>query len=151
MKRGAFMAAILAGTMALSGCRFSSERKMIDPKKVKYADCYSYEKILHESAEKVNFDVVLEAEDGELSSGAAVKTAKAGYSGSRYVDVSDNAGFKMTVELPASQFYKITVRHCAGSHKENALCFNGVKALDIYSEEAIGRRRRLTAYSLKKA
>lgn len=135
MKRGAVMAAVLAGMMAFSGCGFSSERRTVDPDKIKYADSYGYEKIIPENTEKVDFNITLEAEDGELSSGAAVKVAKSGFSGSGYVDISDNAGFKISVDLPASQFYKVTVRHCAGSHKENALCFNGVKTLDIYSED----------------
>ncbi|MDE7211387.1 MAG: hypothetical protein K2O03_08075, partial [Lachnospiraceae bacterium] len=55
--------------------------------------------------------------------------------GEGYLDVTDNADFCLEVEIPASQYYKITVRHCAGSHKENPLLFNGQKAMDIYSEE----------------
>ena len=150
MKGRALMAAALAGLMALTGCGFSSERKAVNPKKIKYADSYSYEKILPEGLENADVSIFLEAEDAELSAGAAVKTSKSGYSGAGYVDISDNAGFKAAIDLPASQFYKITVRHCAGSHKENPLMFNGVKVLDIYSEEGDWQETEVNGVFLEK-
>lgn len=135
MRRNLIILLICSMVFSLAGCGFSSERKMVDPNKIKYADSYNYEKITLGSVESAEVSIFLEAEDAELSSGAAVKTAKQGYSGAGYVDISDNTGFSLSVDIPASQFYKITVRHCAGSHKENPLMFNGEKALDIYSED----------------
>ncbi len=93
------------------------------PKKLKYDDI-----------EKMEFSCLLEAENAEGTLGFTVKTDMAGYSGDGYIDITDNTGFSMSVEIPASQYYKITVRHRADSHKENPLLFNGKKALDIYSE-----------------
>ena len=50
------------------------------------------------------------------------------------MDIVDNRTFKLKVDIPSSQYYKITVRHCADGHKENPLLFNGAKVMDIYSE-----------------
>lgn len=135
MRKLILLLVVCTMSFSLVSCGFSSERKAVDPKKIKYADSYNYEKLSSDSVEKAEVSILLEAEDAELSSGASVKTAKQGYSGAGYVDISDNTGFSLSVDIPASQFYKITVRHCAGSHKENPLMFNGEKALDIYSEE----------------
>lgn len=79
------------------------------------------EKLKYNDIEKKEFSCLLKAESFE-GAGVTFRTDRAGYSGSGYVDI------------PASQFYKITVRHRADSHKENPLLFNGKKALDIYSE-----------------
>lgn len=99
------------------------------------ADSYTFDKLTFDGLEKKEFSCVLEAENAEAASGISVKTDKAGFSGDGYIDITDNNGFVMTVDIPSSQFYKVTVRHTAGGHKENPLYFNGNKAMDIYSEE----------------
>ena len=129
-------AALIASALLFTSCGFSSERKMVDPDKITYADSYSFDKLTFDGIEKADVSILLEAEDAKAASGVTVKNAKAGYSGSGYVDISDNAGFSLSVDIPASQFYKITVRHCADGYKENALLFNGQKALDIYSDSS---------------
>lgn len=111
------------------------DRVIADPASITYADSYSFEKLTFESVEYVDFDCLLEAEKAEVADGVFVKTEKAGYSGEGYLDITDNADFCMKVDIPASQYYRITVRHCAGDHKENPLLFNGEKALDIFSEK----------------
>lgn len=113
----------------------SSERIKVDPSLITYADSYSIAKLTYEGVEETDFYCLLEAETADTASGISVKTEKAGYSGTGYIDISDNTAFCMSIDIPASQYYKITVRHCAGSHKENPLLFNGLKAMDIYSEE----------------
>lgn len=95
---------------------------------------YEFEKLTYEGIEETDFNCLVEAEDAETASGVSVNTEKAGYSGDGYLDISDNASFKLSVDIPSSQYYKITVKHYAGSHKENPLLFNGLKAMDIYSE-----------------
>ena len=110
-------------------------REMVDPADIIYADSYQFEKLTYGETEEVEFTCLLEVEHASVAEGISVKTDKAGYSGEGYLDISDNTAFRMEVEIPASQFYKLTVRHCAGDHKENPLLFNGQKALDIYSEK----------------
>lgn len=111
------------------------DRAMVDPALITYADSYSFEKLSYSGLEEMDFSCLLEAEDAESKEGIYVKTDKTGYSGEGYLEITDNTVFSLSVEIPASQFYKITVRHCAGSHKENPLLFNGQKALNIVSEE----------------
>ena len=106
-------------------------RTKVDPSRITYADSYKFDKLSYSGIEKMDFSTVVEA---EASGGITLKTEKKGYSGDGYIDISDNTSFLLTVDIPASQYYKITVRHCAGSHKENPLMFNGLKAMDIYSE-----------------
>ena len=118
----------------LSSCGFSSKRKAVDPDDIISAESYGFEKLSFDGLEKTEFHTVLEAEDCAPGTGVSVKTAKSGYSGEGYVDISDNSGFKMTVDIPSNQFYKITFRHCADGHKENDVLFNGQKAFTVYSE-----------------
>lgn len=125
---------LAASALLLTSCGFSSERKMVAPDKITYADSYSFNKLTFDGIEEMYVSILLEAEDAEKASGVTIKADREGYSGSGYVAISDNAGFKLCVDIPVSQYYKITVRHCADGHKENALLFNGLKALDIYSE-----------------
>ena len=117
----------------LSSCGFSSKRKAVDPDDIISAESYGFEKLSFDGLEKTEFHTVLEAEDCAPGTGVSVKTAKSGYSGEGYVDISDNSGFKMTVDIPSNQFYKITFRHCADGHKENDVLFNGQKAFTVYS------------------
>lgn len=128
------IALLPAVVILLTSCGFSSSRKLVDPEDVIPAESYSFEKLTFDGIKEKDFSCLLEAEDGNLSNGATAKASTKGYSGEGYVDVSDNSGFKMTVEIPSDQFYMITVRHRADAHKENELRFNGKKVFDIYSE-----------------
>lgn len=92
---------------------------------------YDFQKLKYEGISEMDFNCLIEAEN---VSERLVKTDIAGYSGSGYIDITDNRVFKYSVDIPASQYYKITVRHCAEGHKENPLLFNGAKVMDIYSE-----------------
>lgn len=151
MKRLSTVAALLtASVILLTSCGFSSERKMVDPDKITYADSYSFDKLTFDGIEEMEVSILLEAEDAKAAAGVTVKTDRAGYSGSGYVDISDNAGFHLGVDIPASQFYKITVRHCADGHKENALLFNGLKALDIYSDSGDWAESEINGIFLEK-
>ncbi len=109
-------------------------RAPVDPSRITYADSYSFDKLSYGGIEEMDFSTVVEAETAVPAEGISIKTDKSGYSGEGYIDISDNTAFSLSVDIPASQYYKITVRHCAGSHKENPLMFNGLKAMDIYSE-----------------
>ena len=111
-----------------------TERKPADPAKIKYADSYEFEKLSYGNTEKKEVSILVEAEDADDEAGVSVKNSGEGFSGSGYVDISDNKAFSIKVDIPASQFYKITVRHKAGNHKENPLIIGGNKALDIVSE-----------------
>ncbi len=110
-------------------------RTKVDPSAITYASSYSFDKLSHGGVEKAEYSCLIEAETADVSAGLTLKTDKSGYSGEGYIDISDNRAFSLSVEIPASQYYRITVRHCAGSHKENPLLFNGLKALDIISED----------------
>lgn len=109
-------------------------RAKVDPADITYASSYSFEKLTYSGIEKMDFSTVAEAETAQENAGVSLKTDKKGYSGEGYIDISDNTAFELSVDIPASQYYKITVRHCAGSHKENPLLFNGLKVMDIVSE-----------------
>ena len=134
MKYKRMASLLILAAFLLTGCGFSSERKLISPDEITPAESYEFEKFTFNGITEQPFSALLEAENGQHSGGVSVLTTKSGYSGEGYVDVSDNAGFKLTVEIPSDQFYKITVRHCASDHKENELLFNGKKVFDIYSE-----------------
>ncbi|MBQ9119834.1 MAG: hypothetical protein IJY09_07260 [Lachnospiraceae bacterium] len=112
----------------------ASPRVAVDPALITYADSYQFESLTYAGMEEMEYSCLLEAEDAVSAEGVYVKTDKADCSGDGYLDITDNTAFSMQVDIPASQYYKITVRHCAGSHKENPLLFNGLKAMDIYSE-----------------
>lgn len=146
---------ITAGIMLMSGCGSDNTsgtgndqmtesgesmseaiqgRTKVDPSAITYASSYTFDEINSGNIEKMEHSCLVEAESAETNAGVVLKTDKAGYSGEGYVDISDNKAFSLTVNIPASQYYKITVRHCAGTHKENPLLFNGIKAMDIVSE-----------------
>lgn len=111
-----------------------TERQIADPAKITYADSYDFKKLTFDGIEKQEVSILLEAEDAEEKNGVKVKYDPEGYSGDGYVEISKNSAFKLTVNIPASQYYRLTVRNKAGDHKENPLLFNGLKAMDIYSE-----------------
>ena len=126
-------AAVFITTLTACGTP-SSGRDIADPSKIIYADSYSFEKLSFDGIEKTEVSILIEAETAEENSGVTVKTDTKGYSGDGYADISDNTQFRLTADIPSSQYYKLTVTHRAGSHKENPLIFNGLKAMDIYSE-----------------
>ncbi len=95
------------------------------------AESYNYEKLSFEGIDEMEFNCLIEAED---NSRLSVQTDKTGYSGRGYIDITNNKALKVNVDIPANQYYKITVRHCAEGHKENPLLFNDAKVMDIYSE-----------------
>lgn len=118
----------LASALAvlLSGCGSAAEENGLYS-----GNNYVYQKLKYEGAEDMYFNYLAEAES---ASDIPVQTDIKGYSGSGYIDITDNKLFKLNIDIPASQHYKITVRHCAGGHKENPLLFNGTKVMDINSE-----------------
>lgn len=132
-------AACTASVMLLSACgktdASTADSLEANTPEADTADSYNFEKLTYDGLEKADFHCVLEAETAPEAEGITLKADLTGYSGDAYIDISDNKAFSMSVDIPASQYYKITVRHCAGGHKENPLLFNGLKALDIYSEE----------------
>lgn len=109
-------------------------REIVDPAKITYAESYKIEKIEANMNEKVECALTVEVENAEPAEGVKV-VADDNCSGGSYVDISDNKAFSLTVNLPASQVYKISVCHKAGSHKENPIKFNGAKVCDVYSDE----------------
>lgn len=92
------------------------ERIAADPAAITYADSYQFEELSYEGMEEAEFSTILEAEAADTAEGITVKE-DANCSGGGYIDVSNNTSFHITVEIPASQYYQITVRHCAGDHK----------------------------------
>lgn len=109
-------------------------RVKVDPNQITYADQYNFEKIVAKHGDAVAYDEIIEAESAKNAEGINKKSDKEASDG-EYIDISDNKAFSVTVTLPASQFYKITIAHRAGSHKENPILFNGTKVCDVYSEK----------------
>lgn len=138
---------LMAVCLTLSACEKSGSsseqsegskepgRQIADPAKITYADSYDFEKFSFDGIELQDCSILIEAEEADESSGVTFRDDREGYSGNGYVDISDNTSFELTVDIPASQYYKLTVKHRAGGHKENPLLFNGLKAMDIYSED----------------
>lgn len=144
-KSGRALSFLIAASFLLSGCvknaSESESTRQPDASSENSSDFsstetigYFFEKLTYDNIVHMDFSCLLEAENADNLPGINVKDDRPGYSGDGYIDISDNTGFNMSVEIPASQYYKITVRHRADSHKENPLLFNGKKALDIYSE-----------------
>ncbi len=144
-KKLLFIAALTLFALALTGCAGESTPESVSGQPTvspteaarptdKAPENFQYEKLVFEGIEKVAYSAIIEAEEAELNGSVKLMTDAAGYSGEGYVDITDNTGFRLKVDIPASQYYKLTVRHRAGSHKENPLMFNGRKAMDIYSE-----------------
>ncbi|MDE7294639.1 MAG: hypothetical protein K2N72_09480, partial [Oscillospiraceae bacterium] len=129
-----YTSVILASCIALTSCAASAEaaeRPKADPDKIIYADSYNFEKLSFGNIKEAECSILLEAENAK---GVQVSAAHEGFSGTGYADITDNTAFSLSVDIPASQFYKLTVRHRADGHKENPLKFNGMKAMDVYSE-----------------
>lgn len=143
-------AAFLACCITLTSCSVSasnSERPKADPNKIIYADSYNFEKLSFGDTENVECSILIEAEE---ANGIQVGTAHEGFSGTGYADITDNTAFKLTVDIPASQYYKLTVKHRADSHKENPVKFNGLKAMDVYSEEGDWQETTVNGIYLEK-
>ena len=136
MKLERLTALVLAAAVTFTGMGAKSvKRTKVDPDDIIMAESYDIEKIESKVSKSTKFHVRVEAEKGKFhSNGVSAKTSTAGYSGKGYVDVTDNGGFKIKIRVPASQFYKVTVRHTAGSHKENDFMFNGKKGFTVISE-----------------
>ena len=113
----------------------SVSREKADASKIIYADSYSYEKLKADGVEVSEFSGTFEAETASEADGVTFASSKAGFSGDGYLDINNNANFEMKITVPSSQFYKVTVRHCAGDHKENPLLIGGSKAMYIVSEK----------------
>ena len=80
------------------------------------------------------FSVKLEAEDGVIEGKLTTGNLRSGYSGSGYVTNFNQAhGNKLavSVEIPYSQFYDITVRAAADQYKINYLTADGVNICEI--------------------
>jgi len=72
--------------------------------------------------------IVVEAEDGVCTGDNKSATSRKGYSGKGYITGFTQKtanSWKLKIEIPASQFYSITVRAASDSHKENFLEING--------------------------
>lgn len=111
----------------------ASDRIMVDPNLITYADSYEFDKFVPEQNEYVQYDEIIEAETAKDAEGINIKTEETASAG-EYIDITDNKALSIEVTLPASQFYKLTIAHRAGSHKENPILFNGAKVCDVYSE-----------------
>lgn len=141
---------IVVMALCLSGCT-SGVRNIVDPSRITYADSYSFEKLTYEGIEEVECSFTVEAEDNiSQASGVSIQTSKEGYSGSGHVDITNNSAFKMTVDIPSNQYYKITIRHSAGSHKENAIMFNGLKVMWLVSEDGAWQETTVDGIFLEK-
>ncbi len=112
-----------------------SDRVIVDPSDIIMADTYRFDKLEFEDVTYQDFHVVLEAEQASGVNGVQLESALKGYTGEGYASISDNKAFHLTVDIPASQYYKVTVRHSAGSHKENALIINGQNIVNVVSEQ----------------
>jgi mannan endo-1,4-beta-mannosidase len=86
------------------------------------------------SYEAKPFNTKLEAEDGIIEGKLTTGSSRSGYSGSGYVTNFNQApGNKLavTVEIPYSQFYDITVRAASDQYKINYLTADGVNICEI--------------------
>ena len=74
-------------------------------------------------------EIVVEAEDGEFAGNIKADTARGGYSGSGYVNgfaaKSTDDKLTLTVNIPVSQHYDITVTYASEVPSRNYVFFNG--------------------------
>ena len=84
--------------------------------------------------------VMYEAEDAELSGGAAIASNHSGYSGTGFVEGMWNQGAsaRFTVDVPYAGNYSVNLRYCNG--------FTGDKTLSIYVNGVKVKRIELFAY-----
>lgn len=143
---------VIAILMLLTSTACSSDvRKIVDPSRITYADSYEFEKLTFEGIEEVECKFTVEIEDNvKQSSGVKLKASQKGYSGEGYADISDNTAFRMVVDIPSNQYYKLTVRHTAGGHKENAILFNGLQVMWLVSEKGDWQETTIDGIYLEK-
>ncbi len=85
-------------------------------------------KVEVQQSESKEFSQVFEAEDGVVAGDIAVATQRAGFSGSGYITgFSQKPANKwsLEIEIPYTQYYKITTKASADSYKENFLTLDG--------------------------
>lgn len=73
-------------------------------------------------------DMLFEAEDGELSGNVKVASSRSGYSGTGYVTgfhQSENDLWSLSIQVPQSNHYTLTVKAASDSYKVNYLTLNG--------------------------
>lgn len=102
-------------------------RTIVDSAAITYADSYTFDKLTYEGITEMEFHGRVEAEQAALYDGLTIEDD--------HVNISDNKGFSLHINLPATQYYKVTVSTKAGSHKENPLLINGEKVINIISED----------------
>lgn len=89
------------------------------------------------SGDSKAFSVLLEAEDGELKGNLKTAKSRKNFSGTGYVtgfnQAKDNS-IVLSVEIPYSQYYTITVRAGADQQKVNYLTLNGESIGEIVSD-----------------
>ncbi len=153
-KAAKISAVILSVCTALSACSDTealstdnSSRQKADPNKIIYADSYSFEKLNETNVNKTECSILIEA---ETASDVSVKNSIEDFTGTGYAEITDNKKFSLTADIPASQYYRLTVRHRADGHKENPLMFNGQKAMNIYSEAGSWQESTVNGIYLEK-
>ena len=129
--------AVLA-IIAFSACqnRADSPTKTPETQNVPSAAVYSKQQNGNTS-EKKDFSITLEAEDGVLSGNLSVAKSRKKYSGTGYVtgfNQAEGNSIVITVDIPYSQFYKLTVRAGADQQKINYLTVNGKNVAEIASD-----------------
>ena len=82
-----------------------TKRKEADPKKIVYAESYSFEKLSSGETEHKLVSILLEAEDAEAAAGVAVKADTEGYSGNGYAEITDNHGFTVASSEESSTWF----------------------------------------------
>lgn len=110
-----------------------ADRTKVDPSKITYADSYTFEKLTYDGINEMEFNGIFEAEAADEYSGMTVKTDDSCSDGA-FVSISSNNGYSLSINLPSTQYYKVTVSTKADSHKENSLLINGEKVMNVISE-----------------
>ncbi len=88
-------------------------------------------------SESKPFSIVVEAETGELKGNLKVGNTRKNYGGTGYVtgfNQNKSNSIVLTVDIPYSQFYTITVRAGADQQKVNYLTLNGASIGEIVSD-----------------
>lgn len=101
----------------------NSESSQLDDDKVA-----SNEKVIKANVVKyVEFNEILQAENGTLTGGAQTSNLRGGYSGSGYVTglADENDGWEVKSNIKNSQFYNITLTVASDKSTKNILTING--------------------------
>ncbi len=81
-----------------------------------------------------SFNITLEAEDATLAGNLKTSTSRTGYSGTGYVTNFNQAAankLTLTVDIPYSQYYNITVRAASDQYKINYLTIDNANVCEI--------------------